>query len=113
MSLMSSKEYTHDKELQNMLKEIQHSLSTHLTNILTPIFNEKKDIHNILLNVPMIKKMHIENIELKSTNKLLTGEIYKLKEELSKYQNIRLHVKELERSRRTVQKLPNSITKTS
>ena len=49
MSLMSSKEYTHDKELQNMLKEIQHSLSTHLTNILTPIFNEKKDIHDILL----------------------------------------------------------------
>ena len=96
MSLMSSKEHAEsDIELQNMLKEIQQSLSTHLTNILTPIFNEKKDIHNILLNVPMIKKMHIENVELKSTNKLLTDEIHKLKQELSKYQNIRLQVKEL------------------
>ena len=97
MSLMSSKEHAEsDMELQNMLNEIQQSLSTHLTNILTPIFNEKKDIHNILLNVPMIKKMHIENIELKSTNKLLTDEICKLKEELSKYQNVRLQVKELD-----------------
>ena len=90
MSLMSSKEYTHDKELQNMLKEIQHSLSTHLTNILTPIFNEKKDIHDILLNVPMIKKMHIENIELKSMNKLLSDEIHKLKEELSKLMRLNM-----------------------
>ena len=95
MSMMMSMEYTHDKELENMLKEIQNSLSTHLANILTPIFNEKKDIHNILLNVPMIKKMHVENIELKSINKLLSDEIHKLKEELSKYQNIRLQVKEL------------------
>ena len=96
MSLMLSKEHAKpDIELENMLKEIQQSLSTHLTNILTPIFNEKKDIHNILLNVPMIKKMHIENIELKSMNKLLSDEIHKLKEELSKYQNIRLQVKEI------------------
>ena len=99
MSLMSSKEQNeHDLELENMLKEIQKSLSTHLTNILTPIFNEKKDIHNILLNVPMIKKMHIENIELKSTNKLLSDEIDELKKELSKYENVKLQVKELDNS---------------
>ena len=55
MSLMSSKEHAEpDIELQNMLNEIQQSLSTHLTNILTPIFNEKKDIHNILLNYSIV-----------------------------------------------------------
>ena len=43
-----------------MLKDINAVLKGHLTSLLGPIINEKNAIHNVLLNMPYVKRLKAE-----------------------------------------------------
>ena len=51
-------------DITGMLSEINNVLHEHLTNILSPMVNERKNTKNVLLNIPFVKKLYIENVNL-------------------------------------------------
>ena len=48
-------------DISPMLKDINAVLKGHLTSLLGPIINEKNAIHNVLLNMPYVKRLKAEN----------------------------------------------------
>ena len=49
-------------DISSMLNDVNKVLHSHLTNILTPMIKEKNSIHNILLNMPMVKQLQEEHL---------------------------------------------------
>ena len=74
-------------DISPMLKDINAVLKGHLTSLLGPIINEKNAIHNILLNMPYVKR-------LKAENEVLRRHVFQLKTELET--NKKFYEKQLE-----------------
>ena len=107
-------------DISSMLNDVNKVLHSHLTNILSPMIKEKNSIHNILLNMPMVKQLQEEHLRAQQTvfaiqaeakaMKLFyhgemeskNGELLKLKNELlialkqlEEYNNVTLEVKDI------------------
>ena len=54
-------------DISSMLNDVNKVLHSHLTNILTPMIKEKNSIHNILLNMPMVKQLQEEHLRAQQT----------------------------------------------
>ena len=66
MNLTSTMESNDEKiDITNMLSEVNKVLHDHLTKLLSPLINDKKNTQMVLLNIPWIKNIHMENIKLK------------------------------------------------
>ena len=85
-------------DISSMLNDVNKVLHSHLTNILTPMIQEKNSIRSILLNMPMVKKLQEEHLraqqtvfiiqaETKALKLFYHGEIESKNEELSKLKN--------------------------
>ena len=107
-------------DISNMLNDVNRVLHQHLTNILTPMMNEKKNIQQVLLNMPMVKQLQDEHLKAQQTifaiqadakamKLFYEGEIQAKNEELGKvkqelltalkqleeYKNVKLEVKDI------------------
>ena len=85
-------------DISSMLNDVNKVLHSHLTNILTPMIQEKNSIHSILLNMPMVKQLQEEHLRAQQTVFIIQAETKALKlfyhgemesknEELSKLKN--------------------------
>ena len=85
-------------DISSMLNDVNKVLHSHLTNILTPMIQEKNSIRSILLNMPMVKKLQEEHLRAQQTVFIIQAETKALKlfyhgemesknEELSKLKN--------------------------
>ena len=45
-----------------MLNDVNKVLHQHLTNLLTPMLREKQSIQQVLLNMPVVKKLQDEHL---------------------------------------------------
>ena len=113
-------------DISSMLNDVNRVLHSHLTNILTPMIQEKNSIHNILLNMPMVKKLQEEHLkaqqavfaiqaEAKALKLFYHGEMQAKQDELIKvknellaalkkldeYKNVTLEVKDIPRNETT------------
>ena len=62
-------------DISNMLNDVNTVLHTHLNNILNPILTEKKNIQQILLNMPYVQHLNNENVKLKNECVTLRSEL--------------------------------------
>ena len=107
-------------DISNLINDVNRVLHQHLTNILTPMLNEKKSIQQVLLNMPMVKQLQDEHLrtqqaifaiqaeakamklfyegELQSKNEELTNvkkELLVALKQLEEYKNVKLEVKDM------------------
>ncbi len=50
-------------DISSMINDVNKVLHSHLTNILTPMLQEKQNIQKILLNMPMVKQLQEEHLK--------------------------------------------------
>jgi len=62
-TMHQQKEKTSGIDISNMLNDVNKVLHNHLTNILTPMLQEKQNIQKILLNMPMVKQLQDEHLK--------------------------------------------------
>lgn len=62
-TMYQQKEKTSGIDISNMLNDVNKVLHNHLTNILTPMLQEKQNIQKILLNMPMVKQLQDDHLK--------------------------------------------------
>ena len=121
MSVSQQKENNQDGiDISSMLNDVNKVLHQHLTNILTPMLQEKKSIQQVLLNMPMVKELQDQHLksqqavfaiqaeaqamklfyegELRSRNEELKRtkqELLVALKQLEEYKNVKLEVKDI------------------
>ena len=73
------KEKTSGIDISNMLNDVNKVLHNHLTNILTPMLQEKQNIQKILLNMPMVKQLQDEHLKAQQAVYAIQAEAKALK----------------------------------
>ena len=121
MSVSQQQEKKQDGiDISIMLNDVNKVLHQHLTNILTPMLKEKRNIQQVLLNMPMVKELQDQNLksqqavfaiqaEAQAIKLFYEGELKAKQEELTKtkqellvalkqleeYKNVKLEVKDI------------------
>ena len=63
MSAVSQQTEQNGIDISNMLNDVNKVLHQHLTNLLTPMLREKQSIQQVLLNMPVVKKLQDEQLK--------------------------------------------------
>ncbi len=63
MSAIPQKQKEEGIDISNMLNDVNKVLHQHLSNLLTPMLKEKQSIQQVLLNMPMVKKLQEEHLK--------------------------------------------------
>ena len=50
-------------DISNMINDVNKILHQHLTNILSPMLQEKQSIRKVLLNMPMVKQLQEDHLK--------------------------------------------------
>ena len=79
MAAIQQKEKTNSIDISNMLNDVNKVLHNHLTNILTPMLQEKQNIQKILLNMPMVKQLQDEHLKAQQAVYAIQAEAKALK----------------------------------
>jgi len=66
-------------DISNMLNDVNKVLHQHLTGLLTPMLREKQSIHQVLLNMPMVKQLQDEHLKAHQTVYAIQAEAKALK----------------------------------